>query len=94
MKDAMTGRASEPPVTFPAKDADHTRNAAIHRMEGNANAPVLYMAVEPSNTTWKAVFGDMARRRHGAASAGELMKLHEAVVKGRFPGQFAAQAHR
>jgi len=30
----------------------------------------------------------------GAVPAGELMKLHEAVVKGRFPGRYAALAHR
>src|SRR6266702_1681741 len=28
-------------------------NTAAHRVEGNANAPVLYMALELSNTTWK-----------------------------------------
>jgi len=38
-------------------------NAAAYRVEGNANAAVLYMALELSNTTWKVVFGDGARRR-------------------------------
>lgn len=33
-------------------------NAAAHGVEGNANSPVLYMALELSNTTWKVVFGD------------------------------------
>ena len=50
-------------------------NAVAHRVEGNANAPVLYMALELSNTTWKVVFGDGARRRQVAVPAGELVKL-------------------
>ncbi|OFW12227.1 MAG: hypothetical protein A3H27_14015 [Acidobacteria bacterium RIFCSPLOWO2_02_FULL_59_13] len=81
-------------------------NAAAHRVEGNANAPVLYMALELSNTTWKVVFGDGARRRQVAVPAGELMKLQEAVteakerfgfagscrvVKSRCPSQCAAR---
>ena len=58
-------------------------NAAAHSVEGNANAPVLYMALELSNTTWKVVFGDGARRRQVAVPAGELMKLQEAVVEAK-----------
>ncbi len=41
-------------------------NAAAHRVEDNANAPALYMALELSNTTWKVVFGDGAKRRQVA----------------------------
>ena len=51
-------------------------NAAAHRAEGNASAPVLYMALELSNTTWKVVFADGARCRR---VVGELVKLQEAV---------------
>ena len=36
-------------------------NAAAHRVEDNPNAPVLYMALELSNSTWKVVFSDGAR---------------------------------
>ena len=43
-------------------------NAAAHGVEGNANSPVLYMALELSNTTWKVVFGDGARRRQMAVT--------------------------
>ena len=58
-------------------------NAAAHRVEGNANAAVLYMALELSNTTWKVVFGDGARRRQVAVPAGELMKLQQAVAEAK-----------
>jgi hypothetical protein len=37
-------------------------NVAAHRVEDNAKAPVLYMALELSNTTWKVVFDDQAQR--------------------------------
>ena len=58
-------------------------NTAAHRVEGNANAPVLYMALELSNTTWKVVFGDGAKHRPVSVPAGELMKLQEAVVEAK-----------
>ena len=58
-------------------------NAAAHRVEGNANAAVLYMALELSNTTWKVVFGDGARRRQVAVPAGELVKLQQAVAEAK-----------
>ena len=43
-------------------------NAAPHGVEDNANAPVLYMALELGNTTWKVVCGDghAARCAHPA----------------------------
>src|SRR6266702_589979 len=58
-------------------------NTAARRVEGNANAPVLYMALELSNTTWKVVFGDGAKHRPVSVPAGELMKLQEAVVEAK-----------
>lgn len=58
-------------------------NAAAHRAEGNANAAVLYMALELSNTTWKVVFGDGVRRRQVAVPAGELVKLQQAVAEAK-----------
>jgi len=38
-------------VAFSTKEGDENMNAAAHRVEGYANAPVLYMAPEPGNTT-------------------------------------------
>lgn len=56
-------------------------NATAHGMEGYANAPVLYMALALSDTTWKVVSGDGARRRQVAAPAEELVKLQEAMAE-------------
>jgi len=53
------------------------------KVEGNANAPVLYMALELNNTAWKMVFGDGARGRQVAVPAGELVKLQEVVVEAK-----------
>jgi len=58
-------------------------NTAAHSVEGNANAPVLYMALELSNTTWKVVFGDGAKSRQVSVPAGELVKLQETVVQAK-----------
>jgi len=38
-------------------------NPATQAMERNAAAPVLYMALELSNRSWRLAFGDGARRR-------------------------------
>ena len=46
-------------------------------------APVLYMAMELSNRNWKLLFGDGARRCQLSIAAGELLSLHEAVLKVR-----------
>ncbi len=61
-------------------------NTAAHSVEGNANAPELYMALELSNTTWKVVFGDGVKSRQVSVPAGDLMKLQQAVdeAKQRF----------
>lgn len=41
-------------------------NPATHGTEGNASAPVLYMAPELSNTTWRlALSGGATRARRG-----------------------------
>lgn len=45
--------------------------------------PVLYMAMELSNRNWKLLFGDGARRCQLSIAAGELLRLHEAVIKAR-----------
>jgi hypothetical protein len=40
-------------------------NPATRRTEGNASAPVSYMALELSNTSWRLAFGDGVKRRQG-----------------------------
>ena len=58
-------------------------NAATHRVEGNANAPVLYMALELSNKSWRLTFGGAGKRRQVSVPAADLMKLSEAVAKSK-----------
>jgi len=58
-------------------------NAAAHGVEGNANAPVLYMALELSNESWKVVFGDGVKRRQVAVPAGELSQMRDAVAEAK-----------
>jgi hypothetical protein len=38
-------------------------NPATHATEGGATAPVLYMALELSNKSWRLAFGDGAKHR-------------------------------
>ena len=38
-------------------------NPATHGTEGSASAPVLYMALELSNTTWRLALSDGAKHR-------------------------------
>src|SRR2546426_1119434 len=58
-------------------------NPATHGSEGNASAPVLYMALELSNKTWRLAFSDGAKRGQVAVPAADLMKLSEAVAKAK-----------
>ena len=58
-------------------------NAATHGMEVNASAPVLYMALELSNKTWRLALSDGAKRRQVVVPAADLMKLSEAVAKAK-----------
>ena len=58
-------------------------NPATHGMEGSAAAPVLYMALELSNESWRLVFGDGTKRRQGSVPAADLAKLAEAVAKAK-----------
>jgi hypothetical protein len=53
-------------------------NAATHGMEVNASAPVLYMALELSNKTWRLALSEGAKRRQVVVPAADLMKLSEA----------------
>ena len=44
-------------------------NAAAHRVEGNAKVPVLYMALERSDKTWKVVSGEVCQSCVGWGSS-------------------------
>ena len=50
-------------------------NPAAHRNEDNASAPVLYMALELSNKSWRLTFGGDGKRRQVSVAAADLMKL-------------------
>jgi transposase len=58
-------------------------NAATHETEVNASAPVLYMALELSNKTWRLALSDGAKRRQVVVPAADLLKLSEAVLKAK-----------
>jgi hypothetical protein len=58
-------------------------NATIHATEGNAPAPVLYMAQELSNTSWRPAFGDGAKHRQASVPAADLAALAGAVAKAK-----------
>ena len=53
-------------------------NPATHGMEGSASTPVLYMALELSNKSWRLALSDGAKRRQVAVPAADLVKLAEA----------------
>jgi transposase len=61
-------------------------------MEGNAAAPVLYMALELSNRTWRLAFGDGARRRQVSVPAADLAALAGAVAKAKERFEMPASA--
>ncbi len=58
-------------------------NLATQGSEGSASAPVLYMALELSNKTWRLAFSDGAKRRQVTVPAADLMKLACAVAKAK-----------
>ena len=58
-------------------------NPATHGAEVSASAPVLYMALELSNKTWRLALSDGAKRRQVAVPAADLAKLAEAVAKAK-----------
>ena len=59
-------------------------NPATHGSEGNATAPVLYMALELSNRTWRRALSDGAKRRQVVGvPAADLLKLCKAVKKAK-----------
>ena len=56
-------------------------NPVAHRNEDNARAPVLYMALELSNKSWRLAFGDGTKRRQRLVPAADLVELAEVVQK-------------
>lgn len=56
-------------------------NPAAHRNEDNAKAPVLCLALELSNKSWRLSFGDGTKRRHVSVPSADLAKLAGAVAK-------------
>jgi hypothetical protein len=51
--------------------------------EGSAAAPVLYMALELSNRSWRLAFGDGAKHRQVSVPAADLAALGCAVAKAK-----------
>jgi len=58
-------------------------NPAALRNEDTASAPVLYMALELSNKSWRLAFGDGTKRRQVSVPAADLAKLACAVAKAK-----------
>ena len=58
-------------------------NPTPHETEGSAPAPVLYMALELSNRSWRLAFGDGAKRRQVSVPAADLAALAGAVAKAK-----------
>ena len=52
-------------------------NPATHRNEDNAEVPVLYMALELSNKSWRLALGDGTKRREASVPAADLVPLSE-----------------
>ena len=50
---------------------------ATHGTEGSASAPVLYMAPEPSNKSWRLAFGDVPQQVNAVARR----SLHAHLIK-------------
>ena len=58
-------------------------NPTTRATEGSAAAPVLYMALELSNRSWRLAFGDGARHRQVSVPAADLAALGCAVAKAK-----------
>ena len=58
-------------------------NPAACRNEDNAKAPVLYMALELGNKTWRIALSDGAKCRQVSVPAADLAQLAEAVAKAK-----------
>lgn len=58
-------------------------NPTTHATEGSAAAPVLYMALELSNKSWRLAFSDSTKRRQVSVPAADLGALACAVAKAK-----------
>ena len=58
-------------------------NPATHGMEVSASAPVLYIALELSNKSWRLALSDGTKGRQVSVPAADLAKLASAVAKAR-----------
>jgi transposase len=58
-------------------------NPTTHATEGSAPAPVLYMALELSNRSWRLAFGDGSKRRQVSVPAADLAALAGALAKAK-----------
>lgn len=58
-------------------------NPATHGTEGSVSAPVLYMALELSNRSWRLALSDGAKRRQVSVPAADLAALAGAVAKAK-----------
>ena len=64
-------------------------NPTTHGTEVSASAPVLYMALELSNRSWRLAFGDGSRHRQVSVPAADLAALAGAVAKASVPRKCA-----
>ncbi len=58
-------------------------NPTTHETEGSASTPVLYMALELSNRSWRLALSDGAKRRQVSVPAADLAALAGAVAKAK-----------
>ena len=58
-------------------------NPTTHATESNAPAPVLYLALELSNRSWRLALGDGAKHRQVSVPAADLSALAGAVTKAK-----------
>jgi transposase len=58
-------------------------NPTTHGSEGNAAVPVLYMALELSDRSWKLALSDGTKRRRESVPAADLAALAGAVSKAK-----------
>jgi transposase len=70
-------------VAFSTKEGNQEMNSAALGNEDSASAPILYMALELSNKSWRLAFGDGTKRRQVSVPAADLAKLACAVAKAK-----------
>ncbi len=66
-------------------------NPATHGTEGSASAPVLYMALELSNKSWRLAFGDVPQQVHAVAGRSLYAHLIKLAHAGRVTEKDAIQ---